>query len=179
LKLIQTITVGSGGAANVTFSSVPQTFTDLVFTVSARSTSSDFLDSIFISINGGAEGNVFTQVWAKGEGGGASADQYATPISLNYPFYNSAATTTANTFGSGLIYLPNYTVAASRSFIFDGGTENNSTTLYRMDLGGGRFNSTATISQIALGFANGNLVENSTISMYGITKGSDGIVTAS
>ena len=33
---IETITVGSGGAASVTFSSIPQTFTDLVMKISSR-----------------------------------------------------------------------------------------------------------------------------------------------
>jgi hypothetical protein len=33
---IKTVTVGSGGAANIDFTSIPQTYTDLVLKVSAR-----------------------------------------------------------------------------------------------------------------------------------------------
>ena len=39
---IQTVTVGSGGAANITFSNIPQTYTDLVIKISARSNRSDY-----------------------------------------------------------------------------------------------------------------------------------------
>jgi len=37
--LISSVTVGSGGAATMTFSSIPQTYTDLLVRVSARNTS--------------------------------------------------------------------------------------------------------------------------------------------
>jgi len=33
---IQTVTVGSGGAANIEFTSIPQTYTDLVVVLSLR-----------------------------------------------------------------------------------------------------------------------------------------------
>ena len=46
-KAISTVTVGSGGAASITFSSIPATYTDLVLKISGRhDTSSD--QGIFI-----------------------------------------------------------------------------------------------------------------------------------
>ena len=37
MKALQTVTVGAGGAATVTFSSIPQTYTDLILVVSKYS----------------------------------------------------------------------------------------------------------------------------------------------
>jgi hypothetical protein len=35
-KLIETVTVGSGGAANIEFTSIPQTYTDLKLVISGK-----------------------------------------------------------------------------------------------------------------------------------------------
>jgi len=40
MQLIETVTVGAGGSSLITFSNVPQTGTDLLVTVSGRSTGS-------------------------------------------------------------------------------------------------------------------------------------------
>jgi len=47
-KLIQTITVGSGGAASIDFTSIPATYTDLIFYFSTRSTD---LQNLVIKFN--------------------------------------------------------------------------------------------------------------------------------
>jgi len=39
---IATVTVGAGGASNITFSSIPQTYTDIKVVVSARTDRSGF-----------------------------------------------------------------------------------------------------------------------------------------
>ena len=49
-KLIETVTVGSGGAASIEFSSIPQTYTDLKVVYSLRSTNSSVI--LDIQFNG-------------------------------------------------------------------------------------------------------------------------------
>jgi hypothetical protein len=48
---IDTVTVGSGGAASIEFTNIPQTYTDLQIVLSARSATSDVFSQItFISV---------------------------------------------------------------------------------------------------------------------------------
>ena len=50
-KAIATVTVGSGGAANIEFTSIPATYTDLVIHLSGRTTRNDTADDIGIELN--------------------------------------------------------------------------------------------------------------------------------
>ena len=43
-KKIQTVTVGSGGAASIDFTSIPQTYTDLKIVLSARTNRANATD---------------------------------------------------------------------------------------------------------------------------------------
>jgi hypothetical protein len=57
-------------------------------------------------------------------------------------------------------------------------SENNATAAFQRIIAGLN-NSTAAITSINFFPSSGNFVAGSTISLYGITKGSDGIVTTS
>ena len=52
LVKIQTVTVGSGGASSIDFTSIPQTYTDLCLVYSARLTTTD--TNWRLKINGSA-----------------------------------------------------------------------------------------------------------------------------
>ena len=54
---IATVTVGSGGAATMAFSSIPGTYTDLLVKVSARTNQSDWNDNSIVRFNGDTGNN--------------------------------------------------------------------------------------------------------------------------
>lgn len=171
MTLIQTVTLASANTL-IVLNSIPQTYTDLYLTVSARTDQTAATSSCYITFNGGAQGAVFSQRWLNGDGGAVNSGSYSS-IGQMYPFYVSGGSSTSNTFGNGSIYIPNYTATASRSISADGATENNATA-QRMEINAGIFAATAAISFITIGSGGGNFVTGSTVSLYGITKGSGG-----
>ena len=83
---ITTVTVGSGGAANITFSSIPQVYTDLCIKISARTTNAYFRDSVEVRPNGSAANQ--TNIFLIGQGTTvASGPQYICRNTSRY-WYN-------------------------------------------------------------------------------------------
>jgi len=161
-ELIASSTVGSGGSANITFSSIPSTFTDLCVLYSARTNRNDLADDVNLQFNGVTTGYSNKRLY--GYGTGVTSDS---PANIQGGFA-TATTTTANTFGNGLIYIPNYTSSNQKSFSVDAVSENNNSTAV-MCLLAGLSNITAAISSILLAPTNGTaFVQYSTAYLYGV-----------
>jgi hypothetical protein len=175
LKLIATTTVGSGGAANIEFTSIPQTYTDLMLVVSSRSSvaNADVNNNIQIRLNGESSNHSERQLFGTGTSTGTASLVYA---SLGYVPSTQA---TSNTFGSSVAYIPNYTSSTAKSISAEGVAEGNTAGMF-MAIGAGLWTGTAAITSITLLMADSlTIQQHSTASLYGITKGSDGIVTTS
>jgi hypothetical protein len=171
MTLIETKTLTSA-AASIEFTSIPQTFTDLVFLISARSSRSALGDSLLLQFNGSSSG--FSGRYLDGTGSARGTGTQAR-FGATFP----GATATANTFGNGSLYIPNYTGSTNKSYSVDGVTENNATTAFQI-IYAGLWSNTAAITSVLFQPDTGpNIVADSTISLYGILKGSDGIVTTS
>lgn len=155
--LIASSTVGSGGAANIEFTSIPSTYTDLLLKISLRGSFAGVADNITLTINNSAIGtpkSVF--------GNGASA------VSNADPFVYTASTATASTFGNGEIYIPNYTSSNNKSISADTVSENNATTAYTF-LTAALWSNSAAITSIKLAPADGGTWNQySTAYLYGI-----------
>ena len=159
---IATVTVGSGGAANIEFTSIPGTYTDLVLKLSGRhDTSSD--QGIFIKFNSSTANR--SHRYLAGDGSSASSssgtDGYIGSI--------QGTNATASTFNNTEIYIPNYAGSNNKSFSVDNVTENNATTAYQ-NLVAGLWSNTAAITTITVTIGNGtqNFVQYSTATLYGI-----------
>ena len=50
-NLISSVTVGSGGASSIDFTSIPQTYTDLVVRWSTRGTAATVYDQVYVKFN--------------------------------------------------------------------------------------------------------------------------------
>jgi len=168
MTLVSTVTVGSGGAASIEFTSIPQTGTDLILVFSGRADS---------SATGGWElqfnnntGSVYSQRRLLGTGSAASSE---TKADTAFQIYVNASTYTANTFGSGQAYIPNYTGSTNKSVSMEYLNENNATEA-RAVIDAGLFSSTSAITSIKLFKPGVNFVQYSTASLYTITKGSGG-----
>ena len=173
MKLIASTTVGSGGQASITFSNIPQEgFTDLLLVFSLRVTND--LDNFELRFNNStANFSLRTLI-----GNGISASSGSRTDSVIQSTVTGSSTT-ASTFGNSQIYIPNYRSSAAKSFSVDGVTENNGTSAFQGIIAG-LWNNTAAITSIGMFARNsGSFVQHSTASLYGITAGSDGIVSVS
>jgi hypothetical protein len=172
MKLIETKTLGTA-AASITFTSIPQTFTDLVVTLSTRSTGvGSPPNPIGMAFN---NGDNFSWRHLMGRGSSVTTTSGTGQYAGTAPNSND----TANTFGSIVIYIPNYTSNSAKSYSVDSITENNATSAYA-EIIAGLWNDTSAITQVFLYIGNSlSMAVGTTVSLYGITKGSDGIVTTS
>jgi len=171
MKLIQHITVGSGGAASITFSSIPATFTDLQLVISARTTGTAQNWQLINVLPNGVTANRSQRYLA---GTGSGVDNAA---GSELQAWASSASSTANTFGSVVINISNYLAAVAKSFSIDSVTETNATAALQV-LTAGLWDDTSAITSLQLTLNSGNLVQHSSATLYGILKGSDGITTA-
>jgi hypothetical protein len=162
---IETVTVGSGGAASIEFTNIPQTYTDLMILYSSRSAGNVTGSwSCKWSFNGAT-----TSYTTRGLFGDGSAASSST-TSDTYGGYHNNSTSTASTFGNGSIYIPNYTSSNNKSYSIDAVAENNATAGYASLLAGLRSN-TAAITSVKLEDYNGNnLAQYSSATLYGISK---------
>lgn len=163
-KFIQTITVGAGGTASIEFTSIPQTYTDLLIVYSARSSRAAVGDDIYIRFNG-----LSTNLLSRAFYGSGSATSAFSDASVAYIGYASGDTSTASVFGSGNIYIPNYTGSTNKSISGDAVSENNATAATAL-FATGLWSSTAAITQVTIYCANGNWKQYSSASLYGISK---------
>jgi hypothetical protein len=162
--LIASNTVGSGGVASVTFSSIPTTYTDLVVLVSCRSSQvGAFADYGQITFNGSSSTFSYKDVY----GNGSSASSTGASVNTIFVYQGNAAT--ASTFGNASIYIPNYTSANNKSFSIDSVVENNGTTGYDT-LTAGLWSTTTAINSVGLAPASGTWLQHSTFTLYGISN---------
>lgn len=163
---IATVTVGSGGAGSVTFSSIPQTYTDLCVLVSARDDRSLYVDDYRILLNGNTTPYAYKALSADG----ASVNNYQSsgPSNANLVGVVTAANATANTFGNGLVYIPNYTNSSNKIYSADAVSENNATSAQQW-LVAGVYQDTSAITSITIDQGDGsNWLQYSTFYLYGI-----------
>jgi len=162
--LINAVTVGSGGAANITFSSIPNTYTDLCLKISSRSAAASVNPGVVMKFNGVGTGYSSWILY----GSGTSTSSYSDTSGESAAGAGNNAT--ANTFGNGEIYIPNYAGSTNKSFSSDSVNENNATSSLLM-LIAGLWSNTAAITSIVLtdGGSN-NFLQYSTAYLYGIVK---------
>jgi hypothetical protein len=169
LQPIYTQTVGAGGAASITFNNIPQTFTDLKIVSSARcdgASSGGFtIDAVFNSI---ATGYSFTT--AVGTPTGPLSQRGTSQTSARIGRF-ATTTQTASTFASSQAYIPNYASANFKSIIVDASLESNDSTFFNNNLFAVLWSNTAAITSITLSPTTGTIVQHSTFTLYGITKG--------
>lgn len=168
MTLISTVTVTGADAASIDLSSLPGTYTDLLFLASIRSSRSGASDDDARIRFNGSTTSYSTRI-LRGNGASASSTT-STDITIGLI---STAITTSNTFANCAVYVPNYAGSTNKSVSADGVGENNATTAWQM-LGAGLWSNTAAITSASISAVNGNLVTGSSVSVYGITKGSGG-----
>lgn len=169
--LLNSVTVGAGGSSSISFSSIPQTYTDLFLYLSGRSTGTNgnAQGFCYLTLNGSTSN--FTSQRLNQDGTSVTADSGG-----RFAGYIPNSTATGNAFGTLGMYISNYTLSNNKVYAITQGMENNSTTNYLQGLNSGVFASSAAITSISIGGvidSNGssaNFAQNSTAYLYGIVK---------
>lgn len=151
---IATQTLGSA-AASVTFSSIPQTYTDLVLVVN-HDVTADAVSGI--QFNGDTASNYSaTYMWGNGTSGLSGRE---TSAASAFAFYGSAA----SGFATSIIQVMNYSNATTYKTFLGRETDAAVETLAVVGL----WRSTAAITSLVLLRRSGNFAAGSTFTLYGI-----------
>ena len=165
--LISSQTLASS-AATVTFSSIPATYTDLVLRCSIRraATSNQSTD-LKITFNADTATN-YSKTSIEGSGATASSTRQTSQTAQFFLDLTAGSVSTANTFSSFEMYLPNYTSTSNRPLSGFGANENNTTTAYLVGQAG-LYRGTSAISSIEIGQpSTGSFDTTSSFYLYGI-----------
>lgn len=162
--LISSTTLGSN-AASVSFSSIPNTYTDLVLKISGRDTGSGTRNPIVVF--NGTSTSIYSYVYGLSDGTGYTSAT-ASPAPYLLMWYGTAgATETTNTFSNFEMYIFNYSSTTLNKPIstYSVIPSNNLATIAAFQCG--LFNSTDAISSMVMN-ANATFLAGSTFSLYGI-----------
>ena len=161
----------TGTVSDITFSSIPSTYTDLCVKYSLRSNStSGTTEYCLFRFNNDSGSNYTTRSITAG-GTSTSSGTRASQTELwsnNSSTGANDANDTANTFSNGEIYIPNYLSSTQKSASIDDLAENNSTTTNKLGLAAGIWTGTAAINAIKIFPLSGSWVQYTTAYLYGI-----------
>ena len=163
---IATVSLGSA-AATISFTSIPSTYTDLLIMGSLRNSAADTNTDTVLTFNSSTSG--YSGRRLAGNGSSASSDTQGATNGYYFALTGEGTNWTASTFSNGSIYIPNYTSSNNKSISTDAVTENNGTAA-SAQLAAGLWSNSAAITSITLTSGNGNFVQYSTATLYGISK---------
>ena len=165
---ISTSTVGAGGVASVTFSSIPADYTHLQIRAIMRDARAATQDSFSINMNndtGTNYGYGFHEIY----GDGSTAAAYTSTASQTRMLFDRIAGNTAgaNIFGAFVVDILDYKDTNKyKTARFLGGVDLNGSGA--IAFGSGLWLSTTAINRIDIAGANGNISQYSSIALYGI-----------
>lgn len=169
-KRLSTATIAAGGSVPVTFSNIPQTYNDLLIRCSVRSADNNIYGRFQIYFNNDTS-NIYSYIYMYGLGSSVTGSSQFSVNSIYGLYTNNGATSTASTFASQDIYIPNYTSSFFKSLVLDSAVENNAVTGY-LTMNGGVRSSTEAITSITMTTAGtgANFSQYSTFYLYGISN---------
>ncbi len=174
MTVIEHIEVGSGGAASITFSSIPQDYTDLYLVCSLRVASgTSYYWDVDLNLNGESARN-----WL----GLYAIDP--TPASSSSSAFNiiggaNGNAATASAFANISTLIGNYTSTGVKVLSSDGVAENNSVSQFFLAINANTITNSAAVDTLTLAVASNTFAEYSSATLYGITAGNDGTTTVS
>lgn len=154
----------------VTFSSITNTYTDLLLRISAKTTrtgSGDNGADFGLQING-LSTNIYSRTTLRGTGSGLGNGRSINASEISAITEGNSVATANNIFAVHDIYITNYNSTSFKSVLYDTVTENNATGSY-IELVAGTIQTTNAVSSIRIFDQNGfNFVTGSTFTLYGI-----------
>ena len=167
---IASVTVGAGGASNIDFTSIPNTYTDLAVVYSLRGTNNNTTGYVNINFNNSTSSYSNRAIF----GNSSTVQAYAyTTLSYLWGGLHQGNSATANVFGNGQIYIPQYADSTlAKTILIDQVSENNSTSsdsVFTL-INGGLWNNTSAITSVKLTNDTSNWGQYSTATLYGIKR---------
>lgn len=163
-KLIGSVTVSAGSQAAIEFTSIPQTYTDLLVKLSIRQTKPDGYSEITVKFNGSSTNFTMRALNAAA----TAVDSYNSTTA----YVGSALGTTANggtsVFSNNEIYLPNYTSSNYKSYSAESVAERNFASFNNSSLITGLWSNTAAITSLLFESPGYYIEQYSTAYLYGI-----------
>ena len=159
-ELITSTTVGAGGVASVTISSIPSTYTDLCLKMSVANDTASWVDWQ-IRFNSTSTSSYTNKIiYMNGSSIGNSSDsaiQPRTPLSTQ-------------SWDNEELYVPNYAGSTNKSTSRDQGWSRNATGAGSAFTGfeAGLWSNTAAINSIYIVPTSGNIVQYSSFYLYGV-----------
>jgi len=165
----------ASATGTVTFSSIPATYTDLVIKLSARATNPGATYNQLRIVFNSTSANLYSVTNISEYSNSVESFSAAASSTASEQTRGSiaGAASTANTFGTTEIYIPNYTSSITKPFSSIGFTEDNSashSSNRSMLSHAFMFEDTSAISTIALSVAATTFVIGSSFYLYGIKK---------
>ena len=161
MELVETIEVGSGGAASITFSSITSGADHLLITLSARATADG---DALLFFNGDTSYSSYNREVLTGNGSVAYAGAGNYPLLV--PTGNNSDT--ANIFSINRIFIPHYTDSNNKFGIHHGGRENNATATM-MNFAWQVWSNSSAITSVTFTQLSGAFAQYSKASLYKIT----------
>ncbi len=163
---IATVSIGSGGAATATFSSIPSTFKHLQVRLITRNDRANTLDGLYMRFNSDS-GTNYSDHFLRGSGSAVDANA---DVSSAYMLMGTvaASSATASVFSGGIIDVLDYADVNKYKTVRNllGYDANGSG---YVGLFSGNWRSTSAVTSITLGSTNGSgFLQNSQFALYGI-----------
>jgi len=166
---IATVTVGSGGAANIQFTSIPSTFAHLQVRLLARSSYSQSEDSPGVRFNSDTGSN-YSFHYLLGNGSSTVAGGDPNRTSINLIQHVAGNTALSNVFGSAVVDILDYSDTSKKTTLRSiGGRDNNGSG--GSAIGSGLWNNTSAVTSILIypaGVSGNNWLEHSTAALFGV-----------
>jgi hypothetical protein len=166
---ISTVTVGSGGASSVVFSSIPSTYTHLQIRYIARTASAaPGSEGDLILVYGDPHaGNGYSHM-LRGNGSSASSFNSGAVQYSQYAAFTTSSTQTSNSFGAGVLDVLDYANTNKlKTWRTLGGWDANGSGL--VSLSSGIHNDTSAITTVGFAVNSGNsFAQYSSFALYGI-----------
>lgn len=171
--------IGSGGVADITFNSngLWSNYTDLLLKFSTRSAAAGTGGfDLSMQLNSSSSNYVGRRLYGNGSAVGSDLSA-SNKWSIGLGATSSGMT--ANTFANGQIYFCNInSTSVAKSIATEVVLETNAINSVQL-IFAGLWNDTSAITSISINGEGSNIVQYSSFTLYGITKGSSGGVTVS
>jgi hypothetical protein len=171
-SLIETVTVGAGGAASIEFTDIPQDGGDLVCVISTRVTGYDAPGNVGIILDGDTTNANYSSLFLRATITSISNNVQSFSGSYRPYFPIPGDTATTSTFGNTSVYISNYTSSLDKSISIEMLTETNESAGQGAEWQGGlvasKHSTNSSTDSLLLSSLNGNFVQYSTASLYKI-----------
>jgi hypothetical protein len=154
----------TSSTTSYSFTAIPSTFTDLVLRVSHRVSSANPINGYNLRFNSDSS-TIYSYIYAANRDGAIDYNYGSGADAVGNAIVNGG-TSTANTFTSFELYLPNYTSTISKQFSYVQAIENNSASSNDVQFDAGLYRNTSAITSIS--FSNATFVTGSSFYLYGI-----------